>query len=351
MARKQTPNLSIAAAEYRDIREASGNGSQQSRYSHRSILERFVRFSRDCHVGSLEPAHLERFFYGKGGLSGGKYGKPVAKTTLANYRSTLKGFLDFCHRRGWTPHTGDFLLAGIREKRMTPNRDRFRLNRPQILDLMEAATDPRDRALVAFTANTACRISEAVGMTIGDLRLDREEMYLTRFKTERVQTFPITSDLDAELRVWLTHYAASVDGPLEKGYRLFPARHKARFRGPRDPFQPEGYRPDARITAAREIIQPLAERAGIELEPGDGWHTLRRSAARLFFNDCLEDGWDAALRMTQAFLDHASVKTTELYLGLDHERRNVDAALRGKPFISRGQASGNVVPIDRWKVA
>lgn len=341
MARKATPNLSRASADFQQVRLRAGNGSAGVRYGYRSLLGRFIQNTGDIHVGSLKPQHLEDFFYGDGGLA-----DTCAKSTLGKYRNDLKQFLDFCHRRGWTEHTGLYLLGGVSDKSTRTNRDRFRMSREEVIRLMDAATDPRDRALIAFVANTGVRIGEALALRVKDLRLDRGEVYVKRHKTREEVTYPLTADLDVELRAWLTHYAGALDEPLAPDMFLFPVRHSLRFVGGGKTEWPEGYRPRNRIQGPRTVILPIAERAGIELEKGDGWHTIRRSVARIFFDDAAEAGHDAALRLTQALLGHKHSQTTEGYLGLDLERRQVDKLLRGKTFITKGQERDNVVRLD-----
>lgn len=340
MARPVTPKLSIAADDFQRIRSRSGNGSQGMVYQWRSLLGRLTARLNDPHLGSIKPVDLEDFFYGRKGLA-----DKCGPTTLGKYRSDLIQFFNWCHRRGFTPHTGAYLLGDIAEKTTKPNRERFRMNRHQIIALMDAATEPRDRAMIAFAVNTGCRISEVAGMRVKDVRLDREEVYVRLWKTRQEVTIAITADLDTELRSWLTHYGQAMKEPLQPDWTLFPPRHSPKLIGYAQLRRPEGYRPATRVTNARYLIRPIAERAGIVLETGDGWHTLRRSVARLFFDDASRLGFDRALRMTQAFLHHKNASTTEEYLGLDVERAAVDKVLRGQHFITGGLNDGNVTPL------
>lgn len=350
MPRAATPKLSIASGDFQAIRSRKSQ-SAGSAYGMRSILGRFVRHVGDIHLGSLKPHHLEDFFYGTGGLS-----DTCGSTTLGKYRNDLKQFIDFCHRRGWTEHTGLYMLGGVDDKSTKPNRDRFRMIRREILELLDAATDPRDRALLAFVCNTAVRIGEALSLKVRDLKLIQDEVYVRRHKTREEVTYALTSDLNAEIRTWLAVYTASLAAQgikLDPDHFLFPAKPVARFTGGADrkAAQPEGYVPTNRINNPRLIIQPIAAKAGIELESGDGWHTLRRSVARIFFDDASAAGHDAALRLTQALLGHKHAATTETYLGLDLERRQVDKMMRGKPFITKGISDGNVIGLDTRRVS
>jgi hypothetical protein len=79
-------------------------------------------------------------------------------------------------------------------------------------------------------------------------------------------------------------------------------------------------RPDVQLTHPARVVQRALKRLGVEIEAGEGFHTLRRSAARAFFDSMAAAGHDEALRMTSAFLHHSSTQVTEVYLGLRHER-------------------------------
>lgn len=343
MPRQATPKLSNAVDLFIE-RRFNRSKSSQVRYSYVSLLRRFVTYTGDLTVGSLKPAHVEDFFYGPGGLS-----ETCGRTTLGKYRNDLKQFIDFCHRREWLPLSGAAMVSGVGDRSTRANRDRYRLSPTQMLLLMEHAENPRDRALFAVVANTGIRISEALDLKVRDVNFQRGELYVRLIKLGRQEvTYPITSDLEPELRKWLTAYSKELDQSLERGWFLFPAKHAMRFhKGSHGkPVRPAViWNPTGVIHKPREIIQYMAANAGIELEPGDGWHTIRRSVARVFFDAASEQGHDAALRMTQALLKHRSASTTEVYLGLDLENRRVEEVMKGKPFLTARANLDNVRPL------
>lgn len=325
--RRSTPKLSAAGREYvEQIKRRSRSAGVA--YSAQSLTARFAEHCRDCQVGTIKPEHVETFFYGDGGLA-----DRCTKTTLGRYRNDLKQFLAFCHRRDWTRHTADFLLSGITEKSTRTNRNRYRLTRSELARLLENSSRPRDRALIAFVANTGCRVSEALSMRIRDVSFPKGEIYMRIHKTSEEVTTPMTADLERELRSYLTFYAEQVGG-IESSYLLFPAYKSSRYTAQRVVSEPGQLNPTAKVNNPRTIIRPIAERAGIELEPGDGWHTIRRSSARIFFDLAAENGHDSALRMTQAFLNHKHAQTTEIYLGLEIERAKVTKMLKGNSFLT-----------------
>lgn len=326
MARRSTPKLSAAAEAF--VRQRfQQSGSTGQRYAYRSILKRLAASANDCQVGSLRAQHLEHLFYGPGGLS-----ETCGRTTLGKYRGDLLAFLSFCQRREWLSHDPAFLLGGIAEKSTRSTRNRYRLGAGQLLALLEYAPEPRDRALLAFVTNTACRISEALSMRVRDVRLDVGDLHVNIIKTHEEDAMPITADLDRELRRWLSHYETHA-GPLARDAYLFPAMTSGRFAkgGGHDA---RTYRPDARINNPALIFRAVAASANVALEPGDGWHTVRRSIARIYFDAASERGHDRALRETSALLHHANTQTTERYLGIGPEKLTRDQVMRGQAFLT-----------------
>lgn len=79
----------------------------------------------------------------------------------------------------------------------------------------------------------------------------------------------------------------------------------------------------------------------------EGIHTLRRTAARQLFDALLErtGKYDAALRIVQATLHHASSQTTELYIGLTSELRARDELIRQVRLLEQTDRTATVTPI------
>ncbi|MDG9711178.1 tyrosine-type recombinase/integrase [Streptomyces sp. DH10] len=338
MARLLTPNVSNAKRDFIHQRFAR-SGSRDARYGYTSLLTRFERSVNDCKTGSVQPHHVEDFFYGPGGLA-----DTCQRQTLGKYRNDMKQFFAWVHRRRWNALSADALLEGVPDKSTRTNRNRYRMTRDELRHLLAHAEHPRDAALICFVACTGVRISEAKGMRIGDVSFNKSELYLTIPKTHEEITYPLTSDLEAQLRLWLAFYTEQV-GKLRRTYYLFPAFKRRTF-AEGGGLTPAGLlNPEGEITHPTKVLRPIADRAEIELEEGDGWHTLRRSFARILYDDLVHLGHDAALRIVQAALNHKSVQTTERYLGLDLERQQLARALKGKPFLILGDEAGKIVSL------
>ncbi|MEU3618870.1 site-specific integrase [Streptomyces sp. NPDC006872] len=344
MPRTVTPKLSFARETF--IRQrAAASGSRDVAYAYASLLRRFERSVNDCHTGTIRAHHIEDFWYGPGGLS-----DTCKPQTLGKYRNDMKQFLSFMHRREWTKYTPDFLLDGIREKSTRVNRNRYRMTRAELRQLIATASDPRDVALICFVACTGVRISEALYMRIRDVSFSKSELYVYLPKTKQEVTYPLASDLEAALRDWLTAYTGQV-GKLKASFYLFPAFHGRRWVTGGGRMPAGQYNPESRITGPNRLLAPIAEGAEIDLQEGDGWHTIRRSFARILYDDCVSSGHDAALRIVQAALNHASVKTTEHYLGLNLERQQFHSIMKGQPFLTADVDPSKIVTLDERRAS
>jgi integrase/recombinase XerD len=145
----------------------------------------------------------------------------------------------------------------------------------------------RDRAMIELLYATGLRVSELVGVRVGDLHLD--EQYLTSIgKGNKERLVPI-GDQAAE---WITKYQATARRTLLKGRsspRLF-----LNARG--GPMTRVGF---------WKILKQHGRRANLPrtLSP----HVLRHS----FATHLLENGAD--LRAIQMMLGHADLSTTQIY--------------------------------------
>lgn len=170
----------------------------------------------------------------------------------------------------------------------------------------------RDRTLLLFLGRTGARVSEALGVNVCDLQLDRTRpQVLLRGKGRRERVVPVSADLAGALRALITEHGLNGDpsGPIFRGThgeRLtrFGATHVVR-----------------RAVAAARAPQPGLARKVVSP------HVLRHTLAMTL----LQSGVD--LLTIQAWLGHSQVATTHRYAAADVEmmRRGLDhAAVSGK---------------------
>jgi site-specific recombinase XerD len=214
----------------------------------------------------------------------------LASSSVARASAVVRGWFAFLVDEGY--RSSDPAI------RLRPGRRERTLPKPlpeavivSLLDAIPAATpvDRRDRALLELLYGTGVRVSEAVGIDLGDLDFD-ESLVRVLGKGDKQRLVPMGSVLTGALRDYL--------GP--GGRREFPGapRTSRLFLG-------------ARGTALTRqgvdlIIRRRALAAGVARSSISA-HVLRHSCA----THMLAHGAD--IRVVQELLGHASIATTQLY--------------------------------------
>jgi integrase/recombinase XerC len=213
----------------------------------------------------------------------------LSAATLARRLSALSGLLGFAVECGWL---ADNVAVGVRPPKK-PKRLPRNMSPEQTGLLMhgtDAASEARDLALVAALYGCGLRVSEAVGLDLGDVDLHVGELrVLGKGRKERI--VPMPGQVVALIRDYLKMRPAA---GTQQG--LFLNRRGGRLT----------VRSVQRMLKARA----LATGADVSVTP----HRLRHSYA----THLLAGGVD--LRAIQELLGHASLSTTERYTHLDIAR-------------------------------
>lgn len=310
-------------AQRRSMQLATGTVKNEA-----SVLRRFLTSVGNIWIHNIREHHVMRHFEVAGATRA-----PVSLRLDYIY---LGQFFDWARRTRRMP-VGQDPMAGRRPPRVT-KRERQRIPVTGFDHLLEVAgtVSPRNRAAVAVMLYTLARDQEAARLKVGDVQLDAGYLKMTITKSYTEDLKPISAELDTELRTWLTVYQAEC-GPLHPDWYLFPRRTLA-HRGP-DCERPGGalspldyvYGPTMKMKTMSTIVRPALVKYGWNMEgTGEGCHTLRRSGARALFDSLSADGHDFALRIVQAMLNHKSVTTTEVYIGVSADRRTRDDVIRGR---------------------
>lgn len=179
------------------------------------------------------------------------------------------------------------------------------LSEAQVTSLIDAVlgNDPlarRDRALLELLYATGARISEVVGLSIGDIDFDGSLVRLYG-KGDKERIVPFGSSASRSLDDWF-----SASGRA----RLVPDRWQRRGDAEAVFLNQRGGRLSRQ--GAWLIIKKYGHRVGIaeHLSP----HVLRHSCA----THLLDHGAD--LRIVQEMLGHASISTTQVYTKVSQER-------------------------------
>jgi integrase len=313
---RRTPLVKDAVHEYLLLR--SEQAAANTVANERGTLRRFAR-ATPMQIGHVTPKHVERFFFDPAvGIvhnhrDAARRGR-MAQSSVNKVRSHLAQFFEFCRGRRWL--SGDPLINVV--ARTPVERQKARLTRRQLLLVLEAARDPRDRVLIAIALNTALRASEITGLRLRDVDLDAGSLHVYIPKVRRTADMPITPHLDGELRRWQATYSAAVATTPE--CFLVPSR---RSNG-RDTL----YLPTQQVTKPAALVQRAMKDVGITDVWQEGVHCIRRSVARLAFDQWSAGGYDNSLRLTMALLNHRDSKVTERYLGIAPDLLKRDTDMR-----------------------
>ncbi|MEL7638334.1 MAG: site-specific tyrosine recombinase XerD [Solidesulfovibrio sp.] len=210
----------------------------------------------------------------------------LASRSLARHLSALRGFFAFAADEAWLPGSPAALIENPKLPRLLPDV----LSREEVARLLAAPDTEtplgyRDRTMLELLYAAGLRVSELVGLTLGDF--DAQAGLLRVFgKGAKERLTPI----HALAREFLATYIATVRGAFR----------------PREPFLFLN-RSGTGLTrqAVWKGIKRHALAAGVSRDISP--HSLRHS----FATHLLEGGAD--LRTVQMLLGHADISATEIY--------------------------------------
>jgi len=257
--------------------------------AYRRDLEAFGRWlaARDLDVGACERAHLRRYLTDL-------RGRGLAARSAARALAAVRGLYRYMVERGAISQDPTLELES---PKLMPSLPRF-LSSEEIEGLLGApdvttTLGLRDRAMLETLYATGVRVSELVGLTSGQLRLDPGYVRVWG-KGNKERVVPVGS----QARGWLQQYLDKARPALDKRRQdeLFLT---VRGRGmTRQCFW--------------QLLKRYGRAAGITTHVSP--HVLRHS----FATHLLEHGAD--LRAVQAMLGHADISTTEIYTHITRER-------------------------------
>jgi integrase/recombinase XerC len=230
----------------------------------------------------------------------------VGTRTLARRLSGLRSFYKFLLRRNWLEHSP---AEGMRNpkigrplpKTMTPN------DIARLLDGLKEKrsahwSDVRDWALLELMYGAGLRVSEAAGLSLGDLDLG-ETLISVRGKGNKERRIPTGSAAAAALGLWLMRRPEA--GGLRKN-------SPAAAVGPEAPVFVNRFGTRLDVRSVRRLLKKRLAEAGLPLTTTP--HTLRHS----FATHLLDRGAD--LRVIQELLGHSSLTATQVYTHLSPAR-------------------------------
>jgi integrase len=330
MTRIPVMTLNDALSDYFEMR--AGRYAESTWEAHVAQLERMrtwlTREVGDVNIHLSEPDErmMVRYF--------NRLRPPMkAPATFNNYRQYVNMFWSFCLKEGWI-RTNPMRHV---DPSPVPKKVRLQLSATELMSILDSAS-ARDRIGLALGMNTGLRSCDITALTVGSVNLTNDTLHAEIKKTRDEDGLPITAELREELIRWFHHYADSHDLTVEQlpnHWVLLPPAHFQGF----NVRKPEMggrvvYKTTSVYTHPEKIVQKALEKLGHPTK-GEGFHTLRRSALRCLYNLAASEGVGDPIRIPQALAGHKNRQTTELYLGITHEKKLRDDMLRGKSFLGR----------------
>jgi integrase/recombinase XerC len=231
--------------------------------------------------------------------------------TMARKIATLRSFYKWADRRGVAMGNPMTVIRTPRQAKRLPKA----ITIEQIERLLAAPGEHdvlgrRDRAMLETLYSTGIRVSELVGLQIGDLDLAGEALKV-RGKGSKERIVPLGSHAIHAVQRYLEMLNAEPRFASRESGPLFVNKHGGRL-------------------SSRSVRRKLDKYLkAVGLDPTISPHTLRHS----FATHLLDNGAD--LRSVQELLGHQSLSTTQVYTHLSTQRIQ-DAYNRAHP---RAQAS------------
>ena len=288
------------------------------------VLRHMQRVTGPIDVADIQPSHIDGMF------SNQEWGMG----TRNNYLMHVRGFMKWCRTHKLVAPDYD-PCAGWRTHKVV-KRQKTWLTLPVLASMLMNAS-PRDRAFMALGIFTFMRASEIAALKVGDLDFNDNEIDIFRIKTKQEDRIPMCIELRQEMTHWFLHYR-DMCGDLDPDWLVIPSQHPTPMKGVPGVRKlvptgaPAKLKPTVHVSSPHLIVRKAMQRQGIVLKQGDGCHILRRSGARNLFEELRNTGHDGAARRVQSMLGHSSVVMTELYLGIDNEKRQRNQMLAGKPM-------------------
>jgi integrase/recombinase XerD len=291
----QAPRFERLTLDFLAYLELERGLSRNTLGAYQSDLAQLGAFLAARGVSPLDVEHGDLAAFLAELADGGEDRPPVAAATLQRKAACLRSFYRHLRREGLIDNDPTADLRGPPKTKRLPKV----LSREQVAKLLAQprGTEPlalRDRALLEVMYACGLRVSEAIGLDLGDVDLE-EGMLRARGKGSKERIVPVGRDAIAALQAYSARGRPRLVGMRVESRLFVNHRGSALTR-----------------QGLYKIIQNHARTAGLAelMTP----HTLRHT----FATHLLAGGCD--LRSLQEMLGHADLATTQIYTHLSSER-------------------------------
>lgn len=276
--------------QYEQFLRVEKNLAEKTRKAYLYDLERFQEYlihlmGRMPSVGAVKPEAIREY------LNHLQVDRGYKSTTLGRTIASIRIFFEFCVMRGELAVSPAAHIHNPKQPKKLP----IYLVQEELLRLLrgpnrETPQGRRDAAILTTLAFTGCRLSEIVGLNVGDLSLTQKSIRVMG-KGRKERMIPLNALVLAELNEYLDVRGVSEDDAL------FLNRYGKRLSG----------------RSIENLVRKYVLEAGIfknKISP----HKLRHTFATLLHTR------DVDILEIQALLGHASVTSTQIYTHTSNSR-------------------------------
>jgi integrase/recombinase XerD len=273
--------------------------------AYRSDLAQFGRFLANRGLDARRASHRDLSDYLAALAEPNGEQRAASSATLQRKTACLRSFYRYLRREGSIEHDPTAELHGPPRGKRLPKV----LSRDDVGRLLASprGTGPlalRDRALLELMYACGLRVSEAVGLLVGDVDLE-ERMLRARGKGSKERLVPIGREAAGAVQAYCSRGRTALVGLSGESHLFVNHRGRGLTR-----------------QGLHRIVAQHANKAGLRSQMTP--HTLRHT----FATHLLSGGCD--LRSLQEMLGHADLTTTQIYTHLSSERLR-DAYFQAHP--------------------
>lgn len=206
-------------------------------------------------------------------------GAGKSDNTIHDNARAIKTLLRFWHEENYLPAPVTFAMPKVAKKKLPC------LTADELDKIIKACSNPRDKALVLFMADSGLRREEMVNLNWQDVDLTSGLVTVRRGKGGKARSAVV----GANTRRALLAYRRTLENTMDNA-PLFQARGGVRFTG----------------SALRLVFRRLSKRTGIKVSP----HAMRRTFVILSLRG------DMDVLHLQAMLGHSSLEMVQHYAQL-----------------------------------
>jgi integrase/recombinase XerD len=305
VADSQTPEHKGLTLDFLAHLELERGLARNTLEAYRGDLAQFGRFLAHNGLGAQQASHRDLSDY-LAQLAEPNGERPaVSAATLQRKTACLRSFYRYLRREESIDHDPTAELHGPPRGRRLPNV----LSRDEVALLLRGprGTSPlalRDRALLELMYACGLRVSEVVGLLVGDVDLE-ERMLRARGKGSKERIVPIGREAAEAVHAYCGRARPGLVGRSSENHLFVNHRGLGLTR-----------------QGLHRIVVKHARKAGLRTRMTP--HTLRHT----FATHLLSGGCD--LRSLQEMLGHADLTTTQIYTHLSSERLR-DAYFQAHP--------------------